>query len=189
MRNFLLPKVINSIYPKMKYEEYQSLKNDAMFTTKTASVCETCFLNLTRYCDFAKSNKENVLRVLRPKEINAESKFMKIPASIVNSQNTFYNKKITSKKISDNHGNKKLLMKHMIENLNILPVENKSHNKQNSHNTFYPLINNSNSNKYDKLLSVERRPFENQYKDPEKTDIDAQSYRTSIHSSVNKCRK
>lgn len=183
MRNFLIPKVINSIYPKMKYEDYQSLKNDAVFSMKTASVCEVCFLNLTRYCDFAKSNTENVLRTLRPKEIIVESKYMNsIPNN--NIQNNFYRgKKNNINKQSNNHfsSTQKLLMKHLKHNLNIIKDEKFSHKKEQSHSNFYPKINNT---KLNKLSSIERWPMENQLKDPDRTDMELHSNRTSIQSSI-----
>lgn len=50
----------------MKYEEYQTLKKDSIFNSKAAFVCEACFLELTRYCNFSGSNTENVLRTIRP---------------------------------------------------------------------------------------------------------------------------
>ena len=93
-RNFLIPKVINAIYPKMKHDDYESLKNDALFNSKTASVCEICYMNVTKYCDFAKSNTENVLRILRPKEINAESKYLKV----TNLNENYFHKTVGSMK-------------------------------------------------------------------------------------------
>lgn len=61
----------------MKYEEYQTLKKDSIFNSKVAFVCEACFLELTRYCNFNGSNTENVLRTIRPTlGKNVQSRYM-----------------------------------------------------------------------------------------------------------------
>jgi len=68
-RNFIIPKVIMEIYPKMKYEDYSNLKNDAVFCAKTAVVCDSCYLNITRYCSMSGANDENILRTLKKGKI------------------------------------------------------------------------------------------------------------------------
>lgn len=65
-KNFIVPKVIGEIYPKMKYEDYFNLKKDSIFKAKTACVCESCFLDITRYCPMTGANLENVLRTMKP---------------------------------------------------------------------------------------------------------------------------
>lgn len=74
-RNLLIPKVIHSMYPKMKYEDYQILKKDSIFNSKLAYVCESCFLDLTRYCIFLGSNTDNFLKTIRPNLSNIKSKY------------------------------------------------------------------------------------------------------------------
>jgi hypothetical protein len=81
-RNLLIPKVIHSMYPKMKYEDYQILKKDSIFNAKVAYVCESCFLDLTRYCNFLGSNTDNFLKTIRPNLSNIKSKYNQI--NIVN---------------------------------------------------------------------------------------------------------
>jgi len=152
-RNFLIPKVINAIYPKIKHEDYESLKNDALFNSKTASVCEICYMNITRYCDFAKSNTENVLRILRSKEINAESKYLKYMD--LNENNTHKTVgKYSMKNIKENLRNKILN-----ESGNFI------YKKQISSNTLYPKIINTN-------LFTDQKVNENYRKgNPENTEI------------------
>lgn len=65
-RNFIIPKVISEIYPKMKYEDYFNLKKDSIFCAKTAGVCDSCFLDITRYCTMGGTNMENILRTMKP---------------------------------------------------------------------------------------------------------------------------
>jgi len=64
-KNLLMPKVIFALYPKLNYEDYKVLKKDTVFLSKNTQVCEKCFLDLTKYCNFAGANTENVLRVLK----------------------------------------------------------------------------------------------------------------------------
>lgn len=64
-KNFIIPKVIYEIYPKMKYEDYFVLKKDSIFCAKTACVCDSCFLDITRYCTMGGTNMENILRTMK----------------------------------------------------------------------------------------------------------------------------
>jgi len=64
-KNLLIPKIIFALYPKLNYEDYKVLKKDTVFLSKNTQVCEKCFLDLTKYCNFAGANTENVLRVLK----------------------------------------------------------------------------------------------------------------------------
>jgi len=168
--------VINRIYPRMKYADYQSLKNDAIFTTKTANVCEICFLNITKYCDFSKSNTENLLRVLRPNEINIQSKFMK-----------------TSKSDKTNENSENIFSSHYNRNDNLQTVNyrqifvgdaqiglkknNLAHNRQISSKTLHPIINNK------KFLSEEKKVLDYRQKDLDKTDLDSRRS-SSLHTAI-----
>ena len=49
----------------MKYEDYFVLKKDSIFCAKTACVCDSCYLDITRYCTMGGTNMENVLRTLK----------------------------------------------------------------------------------------------------------------------------
>ena len=64
-KNLLIPKVILSLYPKMKYDDFASLKKDSIFNSKIARVCEKCFLEITKYCNISGVNTENLLRSLK----------------------------------------------------------------------------------------------------------------------------
>ena len=68
-RNFIIPKVIMEIYPKMKYEDYINLKDDAVFCAKTSVVCDSCYLDITRYCSMGGANDENILRTMKKGKI------------------------------------------------------------------------------------------------------------------------
>lgn len=87
-RNLLIPKVINAIYPKMKYEDYQTLKKDSIFLSKVAFVCESCYLDLTKYCNFLGSNLENYIKYTRQNFRNVKSKFMTMVNFHNNKQDT-----------------------------------------------------------------------------------------------------
>ena len=49
----------------MKYEDYFVLKKDSIFCAKTACVCDSCFLDITRYCTMGGTNMENILRTMK----------------------------------------------------------------------------------------------------------------------------
>jgi hypothetical protein len=94
----------------MKLEDYLTLKNDAIFNATNSNVCEICFMSITSYCDFAKSNLDNVLRSLRPHNYKQDSKLLQIPVKN-QTQINFNKSSIESsmdKRINDRKQNNKL---------------------------------------------------------------------------------
>lgn len=70
INNFIIPKIIQELYPKLKFQDYFSLKYDTFFRNKTTCVCDDCYLEITKYCSMAGSNNENLLRAFKKDEIN-----------------------------------------------------------------------------------------------------------------------
>ncbi len=48
----------------MKFEDYQILKRDDLFNAKVSYICEACYLDITRYCEISRTNRENLLKNL-----------------------------------------------------------------------------------------------------------------------------
>ena len=70
LKNFIIPKIIQELYPKLKYNDYFNLKNDSFFRNKTTYVCDDCYLEITKYCSMAGSNNENLLKTFKKDDIN-----------------------------------------------------------------------------------------------------------------------
>ena len=68
LNNFIIPKIIQELYPKLKFEDYFNLKNDTVFRSKITCVCDDCYLDITKYCSMAGSNNENLIRTLKKDE-------------------------------------------------------------------------------------------------------------------------
>ncbi len=90
-RNLLIPKIIYSLFPKMKFDEYLNLTKDAVFNSKTTQVCENCYLDITKYCDNA-SNTENLLRTIGPFHGNIYHTSARKPLTASNFNNLNFNK-------------------------------------------------------------------------------------------------
>jgi len=97
-KNLLMPKVIFALYPKLNYEDYKTLKKDTVFLSKNTQVCEKCFLDLTKYCNFAGANTENVLRVL--KSVLPEDYYIRNESLPFNENNTSLNNRQKNDNIS-----------------------------------------------------------------------------------------
>jgi hypothetical protein len=70
INNFIIPKIIQELYPKLKFQDYFNLKNDTFFRNKTTCVCDDCYLEITKYCSMAGSNNENLIRNLKKDDVN-----------------------------------------------------------------------------------------------------------------------
>ena len=70
INNFIIPKIIQQLYPKLKFQDYFSLKNDTFFRNKTTCICDDCYLEITKYCSMAGSNNENLIRTFKKDEVN-----------------------------------------------------------------------------------------------------------------------
>ena len=69
-QNFIIPKVISQLYPKLSFSDYFSLKTNIIFLNKRTVVCDTCYLEITKYCSMAGSNNEYLLRTVRKGDFN-----------------------------------------------------------------------------------------------------------------------
>ena len=97
--NFIIPKVILEIYPKIKYDDYLKLKEDSIFCSKTTCVCDICYLDITKYCYMGGANMENILRTMKQGKIG-------LPKLNDNKNNNLYqghyfNNRILSSKFND----------------------------------------------------------------------------------------
>ena len=61
-KNFVIPKVIYELFPKLTINDYNALKKDIVFLNKKTFVCDICFLEITKYCSMAGSNNLNLLK-------------------------------------------------------------------------------------------------------------------------------
>lgn len=132
-KNLLIPKVIYALYPKLSYEDYKVLKKDTVFLSKNTQVCEKCFLDLTKYCNFAGTNTKNVLRVL--KSSMPEDMYIKRE---VNNNNSNYNTTL------NNFNNK--INKNFISKLNMLNTYFNKNTTELRSKTPMQMLSNSNYN-------------------------------------------
>ena len=95
-KNFIIPKVIMEIYPKMKYDDYINLKEDSIFCSKTACVCDSCYLDITKYCNMGGTNIENLLKNIKKGNSNLPNLNNKKYHSHNNSFRKFNHDKILS---------------------------------------------------------------------------------------------
>ena len=95
-KNFVVPKVIMEIYPKMKYDDYINLKEDSIFCSKTACVCDSCYLDITKYCNMGGTNIENLLKNIKKGNSNLPNLNNKKYHSHNNSFRKFNHDKILS---------------------------------------------------------------------------------------------
>ena len=119
--NFIIPKVILKIYPKIKYDDYLKLKEDSIFCSKTAYVCDICYLDITKYCYMGGANMENILRTMKQGKIG-------LPILNDNKNKNFNNNRIFSSKFNDYRKNSSNI---------------KNNNKKNYYNNQF---NNTNTN-------------------------------------------
>jgi hypothetical protein len=128
--NFIIPKVISQLYPKLSFSDYFSLKKDIIFLNKKTVVCDTCYLEITKYCSMAGSNNEYLLRTVKKGDFNnsklirpkSEKKINKVNFDIQNDKfnNIKNNNLITSflsKKKLENIYKNSNLYKNYISNL------------------------------------------------------------------------
>ena len=74
-KNFVIPKVIYELYPKLTCKEYNMLKKDIIFLNKKAFICDTCYLEITKYCSMVGSNDLNLLKSNKKDENNYMNTF------------------------------------------------------------------------------------------------------------------
>jgi hypothetical protein len=134
LNNFIIPKIIQELYPKLKFQDYFNLKNDTVFRSKTTCVCDDCYLEITKYCSMAGSNNENLIRTLRKDECLSP----------------FYDmvKNIRPKSVVRKTKNI------ILEDLNL---DNKKVMNKNKKNKFEISINNNNSNLFSYLKEKDKK--------------------------------
>ena len=125
LNNFIIPKIIQELYPKLKFQDYFNLKNDTVFRSKTTCVCDDCYLEITKYCSMAGSNNENLIRTLkkdeclspfydmvksiRPKSVIKTTKNNILDELNIDNKKNLYKTKKNKFEISINDSNSKLI--------------------------------------------------------------------------------
>ena len=152
--NFIIPKVILEIYPKMKFEDYFNLKKDLIFCSKTTCVCDSCYLDLTKYCTMGGANIENILKALKKDDrILPKIKMDK------NDEKMKYNKNNDNNNINNNKNNKF----NRVKSANVrLPDRNFKMN--NNKNKFNQTLNIKKKNKDYKIKPIINYDKKNNYK-------------------------
>ena len=140
-KNFLIPKVIYELFPKITIEDYNTLKKDIVFLNKKTFVCDLCYLEITKYCSMAGSNDLNLLKSSkRDKNIandinDFNNYFFKRPKSAYRfNMNKFKNKNNFTSALSKNN------IKKMLKRTNSF----KSFNNKNKKNLYQNYITNMN---------------------------------------------
>ena len=138
LNNFIIPKIIQELYPKLKFQDYFNLKNDSVFRNKTTCVCDDCYLEITKYCSMAGSNNENLIRSLKKDECLSPFFYM------VNSVRP-----------------KSVIRKNKNNILDELSLDNKKEINKNRQNKFQIDINNTNSNLIPYLKEKDKKNVKN----------------------------
>ena len=124
-KNFIIPKVIMEIYPKMKYDDYINLKEDSIFCSKTACVCDSCYLDITKYCNMGGTNIENLLKNIKKGNSNLPNLNNKKYHSHNNSFRKFNHDKVFSGRVMSSQVRE--------YNKNSLNINNNINNNNKSH--------------------------------------------------------
>ena len=152
--NFIIPKVILEIYPKMKFEDYFNLKKDLIFCSKTTCVCDSCYLDLTKYCTMGGANIENIIKALKKDD--------KILPKIKMDNNNEKNK--NNKKNSNNNiNNDKYNKYNRVKSANVR-LPNKNFKMNNNNNKFNQTLNINKKNKDYKNKPIIKKDIKNNYK-------------------------
>ena len=149
--NFIIPKVILEIYPKMKFEDYFNLKKDLIFCSKTTCVCDSCYLDLTKYCTMGGANIENIIKALKKDD--------KILPKIKMDNNNEKNK--NNKKNSNNNINNDKYNR--VKSANVR-LPNKNFKMNNNNNKFNQTLNINKKNKDYKNKPIIKNDIKNNYK-------------------------
>ena len=179
--NFIIPRVISQIYPKLSFMDYFKLKNNSLFLKKTAFICDSCYLEITKYCSMAGSNNENLLNK------NDENEFRKhirpITAikkkSKINLENSF--EKVIKYDVN--------LKKRVISPISIKTnVRNKmkTENINNLFNNYKMCSNNKNYNKNDyNLLNEHKKNFSENINYVNNSDLYKSNYKNQKNLELN----
>ena len=152
--NFIIPKVILEIYPKMKFEDYFNLKKDLIFCSKTTCVCDSCYLDLTKYCTMGGANIENILKALKKDD--------KMLPKIKMDNN---NEKIKNNKNNNNNNinNFKYNKYNRVKSANVR-LPNKNFKINNNDNKFNQTLNVNKKNKVFKNKPIIKNDMKNNFK-------------------------
>ena len=176
-RNFIIPKVIMEIYPKMKYEDYNNLKTDSIFCAKTAVVCDSCYLDITRYCSMGGANIENILRTMKQGKIalpKLREKSVELPYNQFNKSYGFKNQ-------NNMNINKKFTKR--VSTAKVVEYRNRRNsNNSNNQNSYF-----NNNNKFFSLTSNPISKFQNTQIKGFKS-IDRQNFKNQKNISNNNFR-
>ena len=69
-KNFVIPKVISELYPKLSFKDYNNLKKDTVFKNKKEFICDACYLEITKYCSMGGSNNLYLLKCFKKEDKN-----------------------------------------------------------------------------------------------------------------------
>ena len=152
--NFIIPKVILEIYPKMKFEDYFNLKKDLIFCSKTTCVCDSCYLDLTKYCTMGGANIENIIKALKKDDKNLP----KIKMDNNNEKN-----KNNKKNSNNNINNDKYNKYNRVKSANVR-LPNKNFKMNNNNNKFNQTLNINKKNKDYKNKPIIKNDIKNNYK-------------------------
>lgn len=124
LNNFIIPKIIQELYPKLKFQDYFNLKNDTLFRSKVTCVCDDCYLDITKYCSMAGSNNENLIRTLKKDEcLNPLFDIFKQfrPKSVAGINRNKFMTELSKELKSSVNKSKKNKFEISIENSNLIP--------------------------------------------------------------------
>ena len=171
LNNFIIPKVIQEIYPKLKPQLYFKLKHDTIFGNQITCVCDDCYLEITKYCSMAGSNNEHLLKTI--KNLRKNNVDNNSSAEIMNKfrpnsecKNKKNENKIKNKILSKNKeqiknmSNKNILVKKNKNNMNYFPsLTENALNKNNYNNKNRVIKLNVINNNINKDLSTKKRSW------------------------------
>ena len=152
--NFIIPKVILEIYPKMKFEDYFNLKKDLIFCSKTTCVCDSCYLDLTKYCTMGGANIENIIKALKK-----DDKILPKIKMDTNNEKNKNNKKNSNNNINNDKYNKY----NRVKSANVR-LPNKNFKMNNNNNKFNQTLNINKKNKDYKNKPIIKNDIKNNYK-------------------------
>ena len=152
--NFIIPKVILEIYPKIKYDDYLKLKEDSIFCSKTTCVCDICYLDITKYCYMGGANMENILRTMKQGKIglpklndnNNLNQINYFNNTILSTKFNDYRKNSSNIKNNNNNSNNKFKNKHSRNNLSQNNFFNSKTQDSNNNKNNNSIFNNNNFN-------------------------------------------
>ena len=149
LNNFIIPKIIQELYPKLKFQDYFNLKNDTIFRSKVTCVCDDCYLDITKYCSMAGSNNENLIRTLKKDDcLNPLFDIFKQfrPKSVVGINRSKFITELNKELKNSANRSKKNKFGLTIENSNLIPILAEKDKRKAKRKFFTNSYNNRNSN-------------------------------------------